>query len=93
MPPGERKRLSRVIEKVTHGSLGGRWKRGSPSGHLRVPGRCAEKRHHDGLVGTQPDDHCYRASALPGDARPLNTGPDEQSRLTRAYLALEANDC
>ncbi len=56
MPPGERKRLSRVIEKVTHGSLGGRWKRGSPSGHLRVPGRCAEKRHHDGLVGTQPTD-------------------------------------
>lgn len=25
-------------------------------GHLRVPGRCAEKRHHDGLVGTQPTD-------------------------------------
>ena len=26
----------------------------TPVGHLRVPGRCAEKRHHDGLVGTQP---------------------------------------
>ncbi|MGH9071913.1 MAG: type II toxin-antitoxin system HicB family antitoxin, partial [Acidimicrobiales bacterium] len=25
-------------------------------GHLRVPGRCAEKRHHDGLVGAQPTD-------------------------------------
>ena len=35
-------------------STGGRWKRGGPVGHLRVPGRCAEKRHHDGLVGTQP---------------------------------------
>ncbi len=39
-----------------HGSTGGRWKRGSPVGHLRVPGRCAEKRHHDDLVGTQPTD-------------------------------------
>jgi len=37
-------------------STGGRWKRGGPVGHLRVPGRCAEKRHHDGLVGTQPTD-------------------------------------
>src|SRR6266705_3582342 len=27
MPPGEEARLSRVIEKVTHGSLGGGWKR------------------------------------------------------------------
>ena len=26
----------------------------TPVGHLRVPGRCAEKRRHDGLVGTQP---------------------------------------
>lgn len=37
-------------------STGGRWKRGGPVGHLRVPGWCAEKRHHDGLVGTQPTD-------------------------------------
>ncbi len=39
-------------------------------GHLRVPGRCAEKRHHDGLVGAQPTDqslprqrstlHCFK---------------------------------
>ena len=28
----------------------------TPVGHLRVPGRCAKKRHHDGLVGTQPTD-------------------------------------
>jgi RNA-directed DNA polymerase len=37
-------------------STGGRWKRGGPVGHLRVPGRCAERCHHDGLVGTQPTD-------------------------------------
>ncbi len=39
-----------------HGSTGGCWKRGSPVGHLRVPGRCAERGHHDDLVGTQPAD-------------------------------------
>jgi hypothetical protein len=44
-------------ENLTSGLMGGSWKRGSPAGHLRVPGRCAEKRHHDGLVGTQPADH------------------------------------
>ena len=38
---------------------------GQPGSHLRVPGRCAEKRHHDGLVGTQLLVTCYRASALP----------------------------
>src|SRR5271155_4286189 len=37
-------------------STGGRWKRGGPVGHLRVPGRGAEKRHHDGRVGPQPTD-------------------------------------
>jgi hypothetical protein len=37
-------------------STGGRWKRGGPVGHPRVPGRCAEKCHHNGLVGTQPTD-------------------------------------
>lgn len=41
-------------ENLMSGSTGGRWRRGSPVGHLRVLGRCAEKRHHDGLVGTQP---------------------------------------
>ncbi len=41
-------------ENLTSGSMGGRWKRGSPAGHLRVPGWCAEKRLHVGLVGTQP---------------------------------------
>jgi transposase InsO family protein len=44
---------------------GGRWKRGDPGGHLRVPGRCAEKCHHDGLVGTQPPVSYHRASARP----------------------------
>ena len=48
--------MSWVRENRTPSSTGGRWKRGDPVGHLRVPGRCAEKRHHDGLVGTQPTD-------------------------------------
>lgn len=39
------------------GLMGGSWKRGKPAGRLRVPGRCAGKRHHDGLVGTQPAGH------------------------------------
>jgi len=39
------------------GLMGGSSKRASPSGHLRVPGRCAERCHHDGLVGTQPVGH------------------------------------
>jgi hypothetical protein len=33
-------------ENLMSGSTGGRWKRGNPAGHPRVPGRCAEKRHH-----------------------------------------------
>jgi hypothetical protein len=44
-------------ENLTSGLMGGSWKRGSPSGHLRVPGRCAEKRHPHGLGGTQPVGH------------------------------------
>jgi hypothetical protein len=35
------------------GLMGGSWRRGSPAGHPRVPGRCAEKRHPHGLIGTQ----------------------------------------
>ena len=41
------------------GLMGGRWKRGSLAGHLRVPGRCAGKCHHNGLVGTQPVGYLY----------------------------------
>jgi hypothetical protein len=37
-------------------------------GHLRVPGRCAEKRHHYGLVGTQPTDQ-----SLPRQRSTLHT--------------------
>lgn len=65
MPSGEEMWLSRMIEKVTSGSLGGGWKRGGPVGHLRVLGRCAMERHHDGLVRTQPTDRRYRASPRP----------------------------
>jgi len=39
------------------GLMGGSWRRCSPAGHLRVPGRCAGRRRHDGLVGTQPAGH------------------------------------
>ena len=39
------------------GLMGGSWRRGSPAGRLRVPGRCAGKCHHDGLVGTQLAGH------------------------------------
>lgn len=45
--------------------FGGALETGQPGCHLRVPGRCAEKRHPDGLVGTQLLVNCYRASALP----------------------------
>lgn len=38
------------------GLMGGSWKRASSAGLLRVPGRCAVKRHPYGLVGTQPAD-------------------------------------
>ena len=48
--------MSWVRENRTPSSTGGCWKRGGPVGHLRVPGRCAERCHHDGLVGTQPID-------------------------------------
>ena len=39
-------------ENRTHGSTGGRWQRRVISRGPLVPGRCAEKRHHDGPVGT-----------------------------------------
>ena len=39
------------------GLMGGSWKRGRTVGQPRVPGRCAEKCHHNGLVGTQPSGH------------------------------------
>ena len=64
MPSGEGMRLSRVRENLTHGSLGGRWRRGSPiaicGSRVGVLGS-----HHDGLVGTQRSVTCYRASVLP----------------------------
>ncbi len=39
------------------GLMGGSWRRGSPAGHLRAPGRCAGKCHPDGLVGAQLAGH------------------------------------
>jgi RNA-directed DNA polymerase len=44
-------------QNLMSGLMGGSWRRGSPAGHLRVPGRCAGKCHHDGLVGTQLAGH------------------------------------
>jgi len=43
---------SRVPENGTHGSIGGRWQRRQTKRGPLVPGRCAGKRHHDGLDGT-----------------------------------------
>jgi hypothetical protein len=43
---------SRVRENRTHGSTGGRWRSRRRERGLLVPGRCAQTRHHDGLVGT-----------------------------------------
>ena len=41
---------------------------GQPAGHRRDPGRCAEKLHHDGLVGTRLDqvEVLYPAGGLLG---------------------------
>ena len=44
-------------ENLMSGLMGGSWRRGSPAGHLRAPGRCAGKCHPDGLVGAQPAGH------------------------------------
>lgn len=62
-------------------STGGRWKRGDPVGHLRVPGRCAERCHHDGLVGTQPTDQ-----SLPHQRSTLLTHICAKSRGGRFML-------
>ena len=42
----------------------GRWKRGRPCGHPRLPGRCAETRHHNDPIGNHPKGDRHRASAL-----------------------------
>src|SRR5918996_222656 len=47
---------SRVRENRTHGSTGGRWRSGRLLRGPLVPGRCAERRHHDGPVGTSTAD-------------------------------------
>ncbi len=44
-------------ENLMSGLMGGSWRRGSPAGHLRAPGRCAGKCHPDGLVGAQLAGH------------------------------------
>ena len=35
-----------------HGSIGGRWGNGTTLWGPLVPGWCAERRHHDGPIGT-----------------------------------------
>ena len=60
-----------------HGSTGGRWKRSDPDGQQRVPGRCAEKRHPNGLIGTQPSDQSpprQRSTLPPPCDGPLGGG-------------------
>src|SRR6266511_2011172 len=56
---------SRVRENRTHGSIGGRWRNGPNLRGPLVPGRCAEKRHHHGLVGTSTAATIRQASGLP----------------------------
>ncbi len=55
----------------------------TPVGHLRVPGRCAEKRHHDGLVGTQPT-----VQSLPRQRSTLHTF---RARLARSRWGFFVN--
>jgi hypothetical protein len=66
---------SRMKENFMSGSGRGCWKRSSPTGHLRVPGRRAERCHHNDLVGTQPVD------PLPPRQRPTSpsSAPDLRS--------------
>jgi len=70
--------LSRVRENLTHGSLGGRWKRGGPTGHC---GSWAGvlRSHHNGLVGTQPIDQLLprQRPTRPGYPRELIFGAPE----------------
>jgi hypothetical protein len=56
---------SRVRENRTHGSIGGRWRHGTNLRGPLVPGRCAEKRHHNGPVGTSTAATNRQASGLP----------------------------
>lgn len=73
-------------ENLTSGSTGGRWKRGNPAGHPRVPGRCAEKRHHHGLVGTQPAGHLQprqRSTLLLASSTPYNRSSESPSSVSR----------
>jgi len=60
---------SRVRENRTHGSIGGRWCNGTTLRGLLVPGRCAEKCHHHGLVGTSTAGAVGPASGLPHQIR------------------------
>jgi hypothetical protein len=48
-----------------HGLIGGRWGSGLTLRGLLVPGRCAGRCHHDGLVGTPTADVLCRTSGLP----------------------------
>ncbi len=61
---------SRVRENRKPGSIGGRWRNETILRGLLVPGRCAERRHHYGPVGTstsgavaQPAAYLTRLSA------------------------------
>jgi hypothetical protein len=72
MLSGEGMWLSRMRENLMSGSLGGRWKRGGPTGHLRVPGRCAENATTMAWSGPNLSISRYRASALPDLAMAFN---------------------
>ena len=62
--------MSRLRENRTSGSTGGRWKRGSLIGHLRVLG-LALINATEAWSGPSQSVQCYRASARPYVARPV----------------------
>jgi hypothetical protein len=68
MPSGEGMWLSRMRENLTSGSLGERWKRGGPPALCGFRAGALQNATTNGLVGTQPEITCYRASALPDRA-------------------------
>ncbi len=48
-----------------HGSIGGRWRNGTTLRGPLVPGWCAERRHHDGPIGTSTAAAIRKTSGLP----------------------------
>jgi hypothetical protein len=67
-----------------HGLKGGRWGGRTTLWGLLVPGRCAERRHHDGPVGTSTAAAFFQASGLPYS----EGGPGRRTELKSRHRAL-----